>query len=677
MNRFLKWILVTVGVFAVLLVVITLVLPKVIDPNNYKEDIRAAVYEKTGRELTIGGEIEWTVFPSVGLNLTELSLSDRPGFGDQPMIVVGGANVSTKLISLFNPMIDIGEISLSGVSANLRQKANGQNNWEDLTGALKGVAATDAPVVSEIEISNGTMTLGNASQTLDMAKFGANATNGALSPPFELTAGFSINMAQDGLVGDVRFNGLAQLAVNGKWVGIENIDLSFKGEQGEALPLDITANANAVVDLTNDRAILSDFVLRFFDLVVNGELNVTSLSNGPLYGGDFKLNEFSPKSLLKNMGMEAPQTADNNALTRMSGDISVEGSRGVFSVPALVLKLDKSTIRGNFDIKGPDNPQLAFDFDIDSLNLDEYSSIAEGQGGTDSRSDNPAQAFGIFFVLPGGGDLSIGKLVASGLTVTEIKVKTIANANAIRMIPIGSKLYGGQQQGDIKLDISGSRPILTSNQVLTGVQLEGLLNDLTGNARLQGTADLYMKIRTDLTSSEIARRTLSGDIGLSVIDGAIMGVDVADTISTIQSALGQQSTSTDAADQGKKTEFGELIVTGIFDQGILRSDDLSMRSLILTATGKGTVNLVNETVNYVLKPVLTDDLGVEGLDQLRGVPIPVKISGSMYEPDVSVDVVAGLTGSQKAKLDEKKDELAKSLLDDLLGSKKDKKKKKK
>ena len=119
-----------------------------------------------------------------------------------------------------------------------------------------------------------------------------------------------------------------------------------------------------------------------------------------------------------------------------------------------------------------------------------------------------------------------------------------------------------------------------------------------------------------------------------------------------------------------------MIVTGIFEQGILRSDDLSMQSPFMTATGKGTVNLVNETVDYVLKPVLTDDLGVEGLDQLRGVPIPVRISGNMYELDIAVDVVAGLTGSQKAKLDEKKDELTKSLLDGLLGSKKDKKKKK-
>ena len=67
MKTFLKWILAIVGVVVVLLVVATVVLPMVVDPNNYKDEISAAVSEKTGRELTIGGEIKWSVFRQSGL----------------------------------------------------------------------------------------------------------------------------------------------------------------------------------------------------------------------------------------------------------------------------------------------------------------------------------------------------------------------------------------------------------------------------------------------------------------------------------------------------------------------------------------------------------------------------------------------------------------------------------
>ena len=55
MNKFLKWLVVAVAVVAIILIVTAVVLPKVVDPNNYKEKIRTAVLEETGRELTIGG----------------------------------------------------------------------------------------------------------------------------------------------------------------------------------------------------------------------------------------------------------------------------------------------------------------------------------------------------------------------------------------------------------------------------------------------------------------------------------------------------------------------------------------------------------------------------------------------------------------------------------------------
>lgn len=688
MNRLLKWILAGVGIVVVVLVVVTMVLPKVIDPNNYKEKIRAAVLEETGRELTIGGDIEWTVFPSIGLDISDLSLSNRVGFGDQPMLKVGGARVSVKLVPIFSKQIKIGQISLTGVSAYLRENADGQNNWEDLTRPLTNTTDTqtssggDAVADSEIEISNGSVTLYNAKQNIDMEKFGGNATGIELGQPFEVEGEFSVHLVQAALLGEIKFDGLVQPATNSKWLGIEGIDVSFEGEQGaaeERVPLEMTANANAELDLANDRASLSDFVFQFFDIKVNGDLNVTSLASNPAYTGEFKLAEFSPKTLMKDLGMDVPQTEDKTALTKMWGDMSVAGSSGIFNMQDLSVKLDKSTFSGNFKIEGTDSLRLVYDFDIDSLNIDNYSFVSgqDSEGNSGEEINDPIQAFAVFFILPGGGDLRIGELVASGLTVTDISLTTNSDINALRIFPMSAKLYGGRQQGDIKIDISGSRPILTSNQVLTGIQVEGLLEGLTGGARLQGTGDFYMKIRTDLTNSETARRALSGDIGLSVMDGAIVGIDVAEMIGVVKSTLGQQTKSAAAPEQDKKTEFAEFIVTGIFEKGILKSDDLMIRSLLLTATGKGSINLVNETINYVLNPVLGDDTGIEGLGQLSGVPIPIKITGNMYEPDFSLGVVAGLTGSQKAKLDEKKDELANKLLGEVFGSKKDKKKKKK
>ena len=135
--------------------------------------------------------------------------------------------------------------------------------------------------------------------------------------------------------------------------------------------------------------------------------------------------------------MEVPKTQDSAALTKMWGDMKFTGLPGSFNMQELSLKLDQSTFSGNFVIQGSDNPQLAYDFEIDSLNLDHYSSADEEDSGGNSEVENndPLLAFGIFFALPGSGDLRIGKLVASGLTVTDISVKTTADIKRASNIP--------------------------------------------------------------------------------------------------------------------------------------------------------------------------------------------------------------------------------------------------
>jgi AsmA protein len=135
MNKLLKWVLAGVGIVVVLLVVAAVVLPMIVDPNDYKDEISAVVLKDTGRELTIGGEIKWTVFPSIGLDLSDVTLGNRSGFGDEPILDIGDAGVSVKLMSLFSRKVQVGVVKLTDVSINLRRKANGQSNWEDISAA--------------------------------------------------------------------------------------------------------------------------------------------------------------------------------------------------------------------------------------------------------------------------------------------------------------------------------------------------------------------------------------------------------------------------------------------------------------------------------------------------------------------------------------------------------------
>ncbi len=676
MKKLLKWLLAVVGIVVVLLVIATVVLPMVVDPNDYREEISAAISKKTGRELSIDGEIKWSVFPSIGLEIKDVKLGNREGFGDQPMLDIGEAGISVKFLPLLKRQVEVGEVSMSDVSIHLSRKADGENNWQDIsdragdkTTTPGGGPGVDTFKVSGIEITNARVTLDDVDQTTQLKEFDLKASNIELGRPFKLQGGFSMSMQEHKLAGDVKFDGLVQTSTDAKQFGITRLKLGFKGQQGaqgDAVALDATVTANADVDLAKDQAVLSDFVLHLYDLAVTGDLTVSSVSTNPNFAGQLKVAEFNPKSFMRDLGLDVPSTTNDKALTSLAADMNFSGSTDSANMQNLTARFDQSTFKGNLKVVDFENPNLAFDFQIDRLNLDDYAPPSEPASGSGPGAEESDLSAEVFRGFTGGGNFRISELVVMGLTATDVSMKMSSNGSSISFAPVNANFYGGQHEGDIRIDASGSRPLLTANHGLTGVQAEGLLKDLTGAARLQGTGDFFMQINTDLSNSRSVFQALSGDIGMSVLNGAIIGIDVTKTIETVKLALGKQSEVVGVSGQDQKTEFAELTMSGVFNRGILSSDDLLMQSPLLRATGEGSFNLVEDSIDYVLKPVLLGDLG-ESLGELSGIPVPVRLSGNLYEPDIRVDIVGTLVGSQKEKINKKANEF----IGELIGGKED------
>jgi len=725
-KKLLKLVLVVIGFVVVLLVVAAVVLPMVVDPNDYKEKISASVLKDTGRELTIGGEIQWTVFPSLGLGLSDVTLGNRSGFGDQPMMDIGEAGASVKLMPLFKRKLEVGELKLSDVAINLIRKADGQTNWQDFTSARSKAKTTssgegggfDRFVISGIQISNANVTFNDADEITELKKFELKASDIELGRPFDLKGGFSLNLAAQKLVGEAKFGGRVQSTANGARLGIEGFEFLLKGERGpagEKLSLDLSVNADVDIDVTNNKATLSSFVFRLHDMRVTGALDVTAISSAPVYTGRLNVAEFNPKSLLQALGLNVPLTSESNALIRLQADMSFAGSSNSADMRELTVGFDQSTFKGRLKVDNFDSPKLAFDFQIDQLNLDDYMPPTESGAVPESTPKSvsesaPVSAPGtaetdlsveVFRGFTGGGDFRIDELVVNGLTVTDVSLKMSSDGKGVRFFPAKASLYGGQHEGDIRIDASGERPILIAKHGVMGVQTERLLQDLAGSSRLQGEGEFSLKIRTDLSNSNTVLQALSGNLAVSVLNGAIVGIDVVDTIDAVKTVLGKQDEIESEVDDSKKTEFAELSMSGAFDRGVLSSDDLVMLSPLLEATGEGTFDLARESIDYVLSPVLTDAAGGQNLGKLSGVPIPIKLTGNLYEPDYMIDILAVVVGSQKELIHKKADDLinqalggkgdpaadsekdgsdenvdtAKSLLKGLLGGKKKNKKK--
>ncbi|HEU4708209.1 MAG TPA: AsmA-like C-terminal region-containing protein, partial [Methylophilaceae bacterium] len=158
------------------------------------------------------------------------------------------------------------------------------------------------------------------------------------------------------------------------------------------------------------------------------------------------------------------------------------------------------------------------------------------------------------------------------------------------------------------------------------------------------------------------KKKLEGTAALKLSDGAVKGIDIAGTLRGFKDKLNVlKGQSTVAGDKAKQTDFSEMSATFNIKNGVAHNDDLSIKSPLLRITGSGQVDIANETINYLVKPTVVATLkgqGGAGLEELNGLTVPVKVSGTFAKPSYALDF-AGLG----AALAEKK------LLDKVGGSK--------
>lgn len=209
-------------VFGIIAVVVLLVVLAVgafalfFDPNDFRSQITAAAKKATGRELALG-EIKLGIYPVLGANVKDVSLSNAAGFGEAPMVKVAEADVGLRLLPLvLKREIQIGKLSLTGLKLNLAKDAEGKSNWDDLAGGDKaeakpeekddkgsGIKSID---ISGIAIKAADISYDDKQSGQAYAVTGLDLETGSISPgdPFDLKLAFSTTVKKPAAKADIR-----------------------------------------------------------------------------------------------------------------------------------------------------------------------------------------------------------------------------------------------------------------------------------------------------------------------------------------------------------------------------------------------------------------------------------------------------------------------------------------
>ena len=352
------------------------------------------------------------------------------------------------------------------------------------------------------------------------------------------------------------------------------------------------------------------------------------------------------------------------------------GIRGqVRAVTSLKFQLDDTHLNGRLRVNDFARPAIDFALQADQIDLDRYlpppvkdapaapvSPAATAAGGAGGLPVEALRGLNLT------GTVKLGTLKAYNLRSSDIEFTIKSRDGLLRVHPAVASLYQGKYSGDVSLDVRGKTPRLSLNEHVKGIQAGPLLKDLSGDDTLSGAGSVDVQLAGSGATPEQLRRTLNGNAAFSFTDGSVKGVNIASLLRTAQAKL--QGQPPPAGDEPNQTDFTELTGTATVTDGVVKNNDLSAKSPLLRISGEGQASLPAETIDYLLTTKIVGSMkgqGGKGLDELKGVAIPVRISGTFSKPTYTPDLAAALGDVARDKAKEKIEKKTQKLLKDKLG----------
>ena len=682
MGRILKIILWLVAGFIAIFALAAVALYLFFDPNDFREDVATAVHEQTGRELLIDGDVSVSLFPWLAVEVGATSLGDAPGFGDEPFAVFESASFSVRLMPLlFSQELVVGAADLDGLRLNLKVDANGNTNWSDLVPEATGEETADEATevssaggdidINRIALTNANITYTNAESgeriVLDQLALGVGRLRSDGSPvPVE--GGFRFDVRPAALSGEVAtettvsFDAdtgvlvLAGFAVDGTIEGLASIPTTMSVSTDELS-----------VDTSASRITMQPVDLAMLDIEIAADVAPFTYDDRVTPKADISIAEFSPRSVMTLFDVAPPVTADPAALSSVSVDSTVQLMPDSIDMTDVTVRLDDTTFTGTLSVPRTGG---AYRLDLagDTIDVARYMAPATEGDAESSADDVPVEIpADIIRPLKANGQVTLARATLGAIVFENIQLGLTAADGRMRLHPVSSGLFGGNYNGDVRIDVSGSVPALSVNERIEGVDLAKLAQAMFEQDNVTGTINGAFQLAGRGADLAAVQRDLDGTVGFTLENGTYEGTDIWYEIRRARALLKREEPP--EPELPPKTDFSNVSMSGAVTDGVMRSDDLLAELPHMRLTGAGSANLAEGTVDYGLtarileRPEFLPDATPEELEEFTEAVIPLRITGSLTSPDIKPDLEKLL----RQRVEDEIKDVLQDKLGDLLG----------
>ncbi|EMS5765323.1 AsmA family protein [Neisseria gonorrhoeae] len=229
--------------------------------------------------------------------------------------------------------------------------------------------------------------------------------------------------------------------------------------------------------------------------------------------------------------------------------------------------------------------------------------------------------------------LKIGSIQLPGLQLDDMETYLHADKDHIALSRFKSGLYGGHTEGGIS--IANTRPATYRlQQNASNIQIQPLLQDLFGFHSFSGNGDAVIDLTASGENRKELIRSLQGSLSLNISNGAWHGIDM-DSI--LKNGLSGKISGS--------TPFYRFTLNSEISDGISRHIDTELFSDSLYVTSNGYTNLDTQE--------LSEDVLIRNAVHPKNKPIPLKITGTVDKPSITVDY-GRLTGGINSRKEKQK-----------------------
>lgn len=715
----------------VLLVLAAAIFAATFDPNRYKGQIERLVKERTGRTLSVKGDLQVAVYPALGAKVSGVTLSEHESA--QEFLALESAHASVALMPLLRGEAIVDRIRVSGLKARVVKEKDGRYNFSDLLEAKAepakdagkpGKAPKDEPKeekqavgfdIAGIQLDRSSITYIDRQSGQELALNDVKLSTGRIAQRADGKLELKADVKGKNPDVDVKVDlGCGyQFDLPAKAFAISKLDAKVTGAAAGITNLNLNAKGDIAASPEKNEYRIKSFMLDVKGVkekqnlearIAAPELVIAAdKAKGAAVTADLKLKEAARdiEAKLKLSGVEG--SAKSLVIPQLTADVSMSGpdlpNKGV-KIPItgslradlekqtanadLSTKFDESSIQAKLGLAKFTPPAYLFDVTVDKLNLDRYTGD-EQKAAAAPKPSAPSE---------GKAPEKPAPTAQKKEEDTPVELSFLKGLNASGRLQFGALQVKGLKLANLKAEVKAANGRLdvaphsanlyegsvsgalsaqadgrvTVKETLNGVAIGPLLRDFAQKDTLEGKGNLSLDVAAAGKTVNAMKKSLAGNARVQLKDGAIKGINLAEVFRKAKTALAPQAAREEAR-QAKQTDFSELNASFAIKNGVAHNEDLDVKAPLFRITGRGDIDIGNSTIDYVTKAaVVATSKGQGGADLEQLSGLTVPVHLTGPLDNMKYDVNYSAVAADMAK--SKVGERVRGALEDRLGIKK-------